>query len=52
MTRFVSSGKRFARSSLRVPFSRASYALTVDQFSYFMAKLHSSHLVAKHNNFN
>ena len=33
-------------------FSRASQTLAVDQFSYFMAKLHSSHLVAKHNNFN
>jgi len=33
-------------------FSRASQALPVDQFSYFMAKLHSSHLVAKRNNFN
>src|SRR6478736_6482785 len=28
-------------------FSRASQTLAVDQFSYFMAKLHSSHLVAK-----
>jgi hypothetical protein len=33
-------------------FSRASQALAIDQFSYFMAKLHSSHLVAKRNNFN
>lgn len=33
-------------------FSRASQTLAVDQFSYFMAKLHSSHLVAKRNNFN
>jgi hypothetical protein len=33
-------------------FSRASQALTIDQFSYFMAKLHSSHLVAKRDNFN
>ena len=31
---------------------RASQTLAVDQFLYFMAKLHSSHLVAKHNNFN
>jgi hypothetical protein len=33
-------------------FSCASQALAVDQFSYFMAKLHNSHLVAKQNNFN
>jgi len=33
-------------------FSRASQALAVDQFSYFMAKSHNSHLVAKPNNFN
>ena len=33
-------------------FSGASQALAIDQFSYFMAKLHSSHLVAKRNNFN
>jgi len=40
-----------AEKSERV-FSRASEAPAVDQFSYFMAKLHSSHLVAKRNNFN
>ena len=33
-------------------FSRASQALAIDQFSYFMPELHSSHLVAKRNNFN
>ena len=33
-------------------FSRASQAPAIDQFSYFMAKSHSSHLVAKRNNFN
>jgi hypothetical protein len=33
-------------------FSRASQAPPVDQFSHFMAQLHSSHLVAKRNNFN
>ena len=33
-------------------FSGASQALAIDQFSYFMAKLHSSHLVANRNNFN
>jgi hypothetical protein len=33
-------------------FSRASQALAIDEFSYFVAKLHSSHLVAKRNNFN
>ena len=33
-------------------FSRASQAPAIDQFSYFMAKLHRSHLVAKRNNFN
>jgi hypothetical protein len=33
-------------------FSRASQALAIDQFSYFLAKLHSSHLVAKRKNFN
>ena len=33
-------------------FSRASQALAIDQFSYFMAELHRSHLVAKRNNFN
>jgi hypothetical protein len=33
-------------------FSCAGQALAVDQFSYFMAKLHSSHLVAKRKNFN
>jgi len=33
-------------------FPRAGQTLTVDQFSYFMAKLHSSHLVAKCKNFN
>ena len=52
MTRFVSSGKRFARKQSESMFSCASQALAIDQFSYFMAKLHSSHLVAKHNNFN
>lgn len=33
-------------------FSRASQAPAIDQFLYFMAKSHSSHLVAKRNNFN
>src|SRR5437773_5012175 len=33
-------------------FSRAGQAFTIDQFSYFMAKSHSPHLVAKLNNFN
>ena len=33
-------------------FSRASQTLAIDQFSYFVSKLHSSHLVAKRNNFN
>jgi len=33
-------------------FSRAGKTPPVDQFSYFMAKLHSSHLVAKQDNFN
>jgi hypothetical protein len=33
-------------------FSRASETLAIDQFSYFMAKLHNSHLVAKQDNFN
>jgi|SRR5262249_3976886 hypothetical protein len=33
-------------------FSGAGQALTIDKFSYFMAKLHSSHLVAKRDNFN
>ena len=32
--------------------SRASQALPINQFSHFMAQLHSSHLVAKRNNFN
>jgi hypothetical protein len=32
--------------------SRAGQALAIDQFSYFMPKLHSPHLVAKRNNFN
>jgi len=40
-----------AQHSERV-FSRARQALAIDQFSYFMPKLHSSHLVAKRNNFN
>ena len=33
-------------------FSRARQAPAIDQFSYFMAKLHRLHLVAKRNNFN
>lgn len=33
-------------------FPRARQASAVDQFLYFMAQLHSSHLVAKRNNFN
>src|SRR4029453_1466504 len=33
-------------------FSRPSQASAIDQFLYFMAKSHSSHLVAKRNNFN
>src|SRR5262245_8963753 len=40
-----------AQHSERV-FSRARQALAIDQFSYFMPQLHSSHLVAKRNNFN
>jgi hypothetical protein len=33
-------------------FSRARQASAIDQLSYFVAQLHSSHLVAKRNNFN
>ena len=33
-------------------FSRARKAAAIYQFLYFMAKSHSSHLVAKRNNFN
>ena len=33
-------------------FSRARQASAIDQFSYFVVQLHSSHLVAKRNNFN
>ena len=53
----VNDALRLQRKAIRAQhpegtFSRASQTLAVDQFSYFMAKLHSSHLVAKHNNFN
>ena len=33
-------------------FSRARQASAIDQFPYFVVQLHSSHLVAKRNNFN
>jgi hypothetical protein len=48
---------RLQRESVRAKcpkcvFPCASQASAIDQFSYFMPKSHSSHLVAKQNNFN
>ena len=53
MTRFVSKREAVRRaSSLSVCFLALANALAVDQFSYFVAKSHRSHLVAERNNFN